>query len=44
MLWTGQLLSNRGSEMGLIAYPLLILALTGSPVLAGWSARRGRLP
>jgi len=35
MLWTGQLLSDTGSEMGLIAYPLLILALTGSPVLAG---------
>lgn len=35
MLWIGQLLSDTGSEMGLIAYPLLILALTGSPVLAG---------
>jgi MFS family permease len=35
MLWTGQLLSDTGSQMGLIAYPLLILALTGSPVLAG---------
>ncbi|MGD0700791.1 MAG: MFS transporter [Trebonia sp.] len=35
MLWTGQLLSDTGSEMGMIAYPLLILALTHSPVLAG---------
>ena len=35
MLWTGQLLSDTGSQMSLIAYPLLILALTGSPVLAG---------
>jgi MFS family permease len=35
MLWIGQLLSDTGSEMGLIAYPLLILALTHSPVLAG---------
>ncbi len=35
MLWIGQLLSGTGSEMGLIAYPLLILALTHSPVLAG---------
>jgi MFS family permease len=34
-LWIGQLLSDTGSEIGLIAYPLLILALTGSPVLAG---------
>ena len=35
MLWIGQLLSDTGSEIGLIAYPLLILALTHSPVLAG---------
>jgi MFS family permease len=35
MLWVGQLLSDTGSEMSLIAYPLLILALTGSPVVAG---------
>jgi MFS family permease len=35
LLWIGQLLSDTGSEMGMIAYPLLILALTHSPVLAG---------
>jgi MFS family permease len=35
MLWVGQLLSDTGSEIGLLAYPLLILALTGSAVLAG---------
>jgi MFS family permease len=35
MLWIGQLLSVTGSEIGLLAYPLLILALTGSPVIAG---------
>lgn len=35
MLWTGQLLSDTGSEIGLLAYPLLILALTHSAVLAG---------
>jgi MFS family permease len=35
LLWIGQLLSDTGSQMGLIAYPLLILALTRSPVLAG---------
>jgi MFS family permease len=35
LLWIGQVLSDTGSEMGLIAYPLLILALTHSPVLAG---------
>jgi MFS family permease len=35
MLWIGQLLSDSGSEIGLLAYPLLILALTHSAVLAG---------
>jgi MFS family permease len=35
MLWIGQLLSDTGSVIGLLAYPLLILALTRSAVLAG---------
>jgi MFS family permease len=35
LLWIGQILSDTGSEVGFLAYPLLILALTGSPVLAG---------
>jgi MFS family permease len=35
MLWIGQLLSDTGSNIGLLAYPLLILALTHSAVLAG---------
>ena len=35
MLWIGQLLSDTGSEIALLAYPLLILALTHSAVLAG---------
>lgn len=35
MLWIGQLLSDTGSQIGLLAYPLLILALTHSAVLAG---------
>jgi len=35
LLWIGQLLSDTGSEIGLLAYPLLILALTHSAVLAG---------
>lgn len=35
MLWTGQLLSETGSKIGGLASPLLILALTHSPVLAG---------
>lgn len=35
MLWIGQLLSGTGSQIGWLAYPLLILALTHSAVLAG---------
>lgn len=35
VLWIGQLLSDSGTEIGLLAYPLLILALTHSAVLAG---------
>lgn len=35
MLWTGQVLSDLGSGFGALAYPLLILALTRSPVIAG---------
>jgi MFS family permease len=35
MLWTGQLLSDTGTQIGGLAYPLLILALTHSAVLAG---------
>jgi MFS family permease len=35
LLWIGQLLSDTGSEIGMLAYPLLILALTHSAVLAG---------
>lgn len=35
LLWTGQILSDLGSECGTLAYPLLILAITRSPVIAG---------
>jgi MFS family permease len=35
MLWVGQLLSDTGSDISLLVYPLLILALTHSAVLAG---------
>lgn len=35
LLWIGQVLSDTGTEAALIAYPLLILALTHSPVIAG---------
>lgn len=35
MLWIGQILSDTGSSAADLAYPLLILALTRSPVIAG---------
>lgn len=35
LLWVGQVLSDTGTSAALIAYPLLILALTHSPALAG---------
>jgi len=35
LLQTGLLLSSAGSQMTAIAYPLLVLALTGSPAKAG---------
>jgi len=35
LLWIGQLVSDTGTEVGYIAYPLLILALTHSPAIAG---------
>lgn len=35
LLWSGQALSQLGSQVSLVAYPLLVLALTGSPVKAG---------
>ncbi|MFE7840467.1 MFS transporter [Streptomyces sp. NPDC057474] len=35
MLWIGQVLSDTGTQISGIAYPLLVLALTHSAVLAG---------
>ena len=35
LLWIGQVVSNTGTEAAFIAYPLLILALTHSPTIAG---------
>ncbi|MGA7731022.1 MAG: MFS transporter [Chloroflexia bacterium] len=35
LLWSGQVVSTLGSSMSLIVFPLLILALTGSPFAAG---------
>lgn len=35
LLWSGELVSTLGSQMSLVAFPLLVLALTGSPAKAG---------
>ena len=35
LLWSGQTLSELGSQLSLVAYPLLVLAITGSPAKAG---------
>lgn len=35
LLWSGQALSSLGSQISLVAYPLLVLAITGSPAKAG---------
>jgi hypothetical protein len=33
--WSGQAISTLGSQTSKIAYPLLVLAMTGSPARAG---------
>jgi hypothetical protein len=38
-LWSGQVISTLGSTASTIIYPLLILALTGSPEAAGVAVR-----
>lgn len=35
LLWGGQTISELGSQISLVAYPLLVLAVTGSPAKAG---------
>ena len=35
LLWSGQTASELGSQVSQVAYPLLVLALTGSPARAG---------
>lgn len=44
LLWTGQLVSSLGSGISGIAFPLLILALTGSPAEAGFAGGLAGLP
>jgi len=35
LLWSGETLSELGSQISTVAFPLLVLALTGSPAQAG---------
>jgi MFS family permease len=43
-LWTGQAVSTLGTNISLLALPLLVLALTHSPALAGLLAAARQLP
>ncbi len=44
LLWSGQIVSTAGSQMSLLALPLLVLFLTNSPLQAGLVGAIGRLP
>src|SRR5215472_8753302 len=44
LLWSGQIVSAVGSQVSLIAFPWLILAVTGSPAQAGLIAAMRTLP
>ena len=44
LLWVGQVLSEFGANVSAIAFPLLVLATTGSPARAGRVAAADNLP
>lgn len=44
LLWGGQTVSSLGDRISGIAFPLLILALTGSPAVAGIAGALGAIP
>jgi predicted MFS family arabinose efflux permease len=44
LLWGGQAVSELGSRTAWIAYPLLVLAITGSPAKAGLAGFASRFP
>lgn len=44
LLWSGQMVSSIGTEVSTLAFPLLILALTGSPATAGFAGALRALP
>jgi MFS family permease len=44
LLWSGQIVSSVGTQVSQLAFPLLILALTGSPAQAGFAGALRALP
>jgi MFS family permease len=44
LLWSGEALSQLGSQASTVAFPLLVLALTGSPAKAGFVGLAKWLP
>ena len=44
LLWSGQMISNVGTQVSTLAFPLLILALTNSPAQAGFAGALRALP
>ncbi|HEV2634178.1 MAG TPA: MFS transporter [Actinocrinis sp.] len=44
LLWTGQVVSVLGSQISWLAYPLLVLAMTGSAIRAGLVGAVGTAP
>ena len=44
LLWSGQVISSTGTQVSTLAFPLLILAITRSPVLAGFAGALRALP
>ncbi|HZU67579.1 MAG TPA: MFS transporter [Ktedonobacteraceae bacterium] len=44
LLWSGQMVSNVGTQVSTLAFPLLILALTRSPADAGFAGALRALP
>jgi MFS family permease len=44
LFWSGQTISSIGGNVSLVAFPLLLLAITGSPLAAGIAGMLRRLP
>ena len=44
LLWSAQVCTTLGAQASGIVYPLLILALTGSPAQASWAAALRMVP